>query len=71
MKVYIVIAGKNDVVYRGSWHGCLNHCSNHPNTLRIAVFRAGEPTGRVILEALNGKLRQPTIKATIPAKSLK
>ncbi len=71
MKVYIVIEGQNNVVYRGLWFGCLNHCKHESHSLRVAVIRAGEREGHVIAEVVNSNLKQPSNRTPINAKSFK
>lgn len=55
MKVYILIAKRDQILYRGSFFGCINYQSIEPR--RVAVMRAGESAGKVIAEILEeGKI---------------
>ncbi len=71
MKTFIVIIGENEVIYLGSWFGCLNQCKDRTGPLRIAVMRKGEHGGRVIAEMTNNILKHPIGKTFINAKSFK
>jgi len=68
MKVYIVLAGRSDIPYRGSWYGCLDYCKDTETPLRIAVMRAGNPAGHVVAEATSEGFRPAENKTSVSAR---
>ncbi len=50
MKTYIVIAGKRDVVYTGSWFGSISYCNVTSGQLRIAVMQQENQMEKLLLK---------------------
>ena len=68
MKVYIVLSGSNEVLYRGSWYGCLHCCGEAPKPLRIAVMRAGDPSGHIVAEVTDEGFKLAENKTSVSAR---